>query len=147
MKPLEDIGQRFVDKIKDKFDSQNLNDTGEAKDSLSYKVEGNKLIIEGKARALFLEFGRRPGTFPPIAPIRAWAIRKLGVSEDEADGVAYLIARKIAREGTDILTDRSKGLQVEILLSELNKELLQEITIFEQARITNGLIKTWQSNK
>lgn len=51
------------------------------------------------AHAVPVELGTRPH-FPPIQPLEDWARAKLGLSEDEAEGVAYAIARKISREGT-----------------------------------------------
>jgi hypothetical protein len=37
---------------------------------------------------------------PPVQPIEDWARFKLGLGEDEARSAAFLIARKISREGT-----------------------------------------------
>ena len=51
--------------------------------------------------AIPVELGRRPGQRqPPLAPLADWAVAKLGVSHDEAMGVAFAIARKIAKRGT-----------------------------------------------
>lgn len=144
---LNIIGQKFVDRIKDQFDKQGLNNTGQAKESLSYQVKDNKLIIEGKARALFLEFGRAPGKPPPFQVIKDWVIRKLKPPEEAVWIITKTIVDKIAEKGTDIFTDKAKGLQIEIILDDLNKELLTEITIFKQAKIINGLIKKWQLPK
>lgn len=47
-----------------------------------------------------VEVGRRAGSFPPVAPITLWAQRKFGISEDEAKGAGFLIARKIFHHGT-----------------------------------------------
>lgn len=52
------------------------------------------------AHALPVELGTRPH-FPPVAPIVQWAIAKLGVPADEAEGVGLAIARKISRRGTE----------------------------------------------
>ena len=51
--------------------------------------------------AIPVEIGRRPGQRqPPLAPLADWAVAKLGVSHHEAHGIAFAIARKIARRGT-----------------------------------------------
>lgn len=52
------------------------------------------------AHAIPVEIGTRPH-FPPIQPLADWAVVKLGVPRDEARDVGFLIARKIAREGTE----------------------------------------------
>lgn len=142
---LDEAGKLFIQRIKERMSERNLNDTGEGAASLSYKVEGNKLIIEGVARLLFLEFGRRAGTYPPKDVIEAWVRRKLNVEDSEVKSVAFLIARKIFEKGTDILTDKTKGLQLEIIIDELNNELFESVAEKQALSITDGLFKTWQS--
>ncbi|HET7276134.1 MAG TPA: hypothetical protein VFI91_13275 [Longimicrobiaceae bacterium] len=52
--------------------------------------------------ALVVERGRQPGKMPPPEALELWVRRKLGVQNvNEARSVAYLIARKIGREGTE----------------------------------------------
>lgn len=78
--------------------------------------------------AAVIEFGRRPGRFPPIGPIRLWAVRKLGVSMQEAAGIAFLIARKIARSGIQgrfVLEEQVTNGKVQRLLNqEVRREVL-----------------------
>lgn len=45
------------------------------------------------------EEGRKPGKRPPADALLLWVQRKLG-APDNAESVAFLIARKIGREGT-----------------------------------------------
>jgi len=47
-----------------------------------------------------VEYGTRPH-FPPIAPLQHWVERKLGLEGKEARSVAFAIALKIAKEGTE----------------------------------------------
>ena len=145
MSVLDEAGEKFISSIRQRMDEKNLNDTGEGSASLSFKVEGNKLIIEGVARLLFLEFGRRAGTMPPVSVIEAWVRRKLNVDDKDVRSVAFLIARKIKEKGTDILTDKTKGLEIELIINEINEELFNDIATQQALAITDGLIKTWQS--
>lgn len=46
-----------------------------------------------------MEFGRAPGTFPPIEPLQAWVHRVIQPPEHEERSIAYLIARKIFKNG------------------------------------------------
>jgi hypothetical protein len=48
---------------------------------------------------LFVELGTKPH-MPPVAALVPWVRSVLGLAEKEAKGVAFLIARKIARHGT-----------------------------------------------
>jgi len=46
-----------------------------------------------------MEFGRRPGKMPPPSALERWVHIVLGVSKEEAPGVALRVARSIARRG------------------------------------------------
>jgi hypothetical protein len=80
--------------------------TGLLRNSVAWRiprVDGR--TIEGSvgtniAYALPTEFGSRPH-WPPLAPIEFWVKRKLRVPAKQVRGVAFLVARKIARRGTE----------------------------------------------
>ena len=58
------------------------------------------LVSTPLAYALPVEIGTKPH-FPPLEPLIDWVKVKLNISgEKEARGVAFLIARKISRQGT-----------------------------------------------
>lgn len=142
---LKEIGEEFVRDIRDAFDEKNLIDRGGAKNSISFRTEPNKLLIEGLGRVGFLNFGRKPGTPPPFGVIKDWVIRKLNPPEDAVYPITKAIVKKIAEKGTAILTDRTKGLELEIIMSELSDELSKKILNFEELEITDGLVKLWRT--
>ena len=147
-KRLEEIGNKLIKSIRIEMSDKNLNDTNQASESLSYQVTDNRLTIYGLQRILFLEFGRRPGTFPPVDQIQNWVASKLGITDEKENrSVAFVIARKIKEKGTDILTDEAKGLQITLLVEEINEQLFQEMSKFESANIVDGIIKDWTSDK
>jgi len=141
---LTKAGDKFVQGLQKQFEALGLNDTRAASSALSSKVSGNKLEIQGLLRTVVLASGRKPGKFPPIQPIRDWVRRKLNVEESEVDGVAFVIARKIAREGTDIFTGKAKGLQVEMLISEINKELEEEVSTQIGLDVTESVFEAFK---
>jgi phage gpG-like protein len=49
----------------------------------------------GERYGAVIEFGRKPGKMPPVAPLERWANLKLG-----QPGIGFLVARKIAAVGT-----------------------------------------------
>jgi hypothetical protein len=72
-------------------------DTRQLMGSINHQVAGSGLNITGTvgpslAYGAFVERGRRPGKYPPIAAISGWAKRH-GISP-------FLVARAIARRGT-----------------------------------------------
>jgi len=151
---LKEIGKEFVKDIRDAFDEKNLIDRGGAKGSISFRTKPNKLLIEGKGRVGFLNFGRGPNrNFDPddweiLMPfIRPWVSRVIRPPEEAIYPIAVVISKKIAKHGTAILTDRSKGLELEIIMAELTDELSKKIINFEALEITDGLIKTWETKK
>jgi len=76
-----------------------------------------------------IEYGRRPGSFPPVSVIEHWAQRRLGLSKKEARAAAFPIARAIARRGIPgkrVLTGRRPQLDQDFL-EEVRKELDLEL--------------------
>lgn len=140
---IEEIGEKIVSALRRNFETKNLNDTKEGSNSLSSKVKGDTLIIEGLARVLFVEFGRRPGKFPDLDAIKAWVKSKLNVEEEQVDTVAYLVGKKIQDEGTDILKNRARGLQMEITVSNILNQTLEDVTSSIAENITGGLVTSW----
>ena len=58
-------------------------------------IVGTSLIY-----GLPVEMGRKPGKMPPIAPIKLWVTRKLGLKGKAADQAAYAVAWSIGQKGT-----------------------------------------------
>jgi hypothetical protein len=71
------------------------------------QLNGDKLLISLNLEPYwrYVEYGRRPGKFPPIDAIRNWIKVKPVVPDARTgkvpseDQLAFLIARKISREG------------------------------------------------
>lgn len=85
-----------------------MNNTGEAALSLRYRwlSETRMQIFSDMPGRPFnyimtLENGRRPGKMPPVQPILSW-IQSRGITPDDIsqESLAFLIARKIGREGS-----------------------------------------------
>jgi hypothetical protein len=80
-------------------------DRGRMRNALSTRVLVTASRIIGRIQIANLiyapvqERGRRPGTFPPLAPLEAW-VRRKGIARGKgARRVAFLIARKQMRQG------------------------------------------------
>lgn len=145
---LQSIGDKAVEELKQKFKEANLNDTGKASDSLQAVVGENSIIIEGLARVLFLQYGRRsgPDEWRELMPfILPWVRRKLKPPKEGEYPIAVTIAKKIAKEGTRILRDPSKGLQIEITLGKVYDEMSEIVGQEYLEQVTNGLVKKWKS--
>lgn len=80
-------------------------DTGRLANSIATEEEASGLdyrVGTNLHYAPAIEFGLPPGTRPNVESLTGWVRRKLGVRDPrEARRVAFLIARKIERHGTD----------------------------------------------
>lgn len=80
-------------------------DTGRLRNSIAVEITDGGLdarIGTNVEYAEGIEHGLPPGTRPDVASLRGWVRRKLGIRDPkEARRVAFLIARKIQRHGTD----------------------------------------------
>lgn len=111
---------RLSNRIKDKIPVN----TGGAASSL--EVKDNKLL--GNDYIYYLDQGRAGGKYPPVQSIRDWVRQKMGITdEQENKQVAFLIGRKIANEGTEIFNDKTKGIQLELLVEQMLNELIKEL--------------------
>ena len=69
------------------------------------------IVSSSQPNALFLELGTRPH-MPPVAAIEPWVKAVLGIREPkEVKRVAFLVARKIAREGTPAQHPMARAVQ------------------------------------
>lgn len=127
-KILTATGARLVKDLQAEFDSKGLNFTNEARNSLSSSATDKILKIDGLMRVIVLNSGRKPGAFPPVEPIREWVRGKLNVEESEVNGVAFMIARKIAKSGTDILRNKAKGLQIDLVIDKITTDMHNEFS-------------------
>ena len=123
---LNNVGDDLVKEIKNRMSSKRLNSSGGTSNSLKVKVTDDSLQIRGKESILFLNRGRYPGGRHPYNAQRKesylldWARRIVG-NEKEARRFAFLVGRKLVREGSNIYKDPSKGLELKEV-AELGKK-------------------------
>lgn len=79
-----------------------------------------------------VELGTKPH-FPPIEPLIDWVKTRLGVSEKEARGVAFLVARKISVKGT-------QGAQMFAQTLDSHRQQIDDIFAQAQQRIAARII-------
>lgn len=76
--------------------------TGALRASITFKgrTPNRGVLASPLVYASVMEYGRRPGKFPPSAPMQLWVKRQLRISDPAAiRSIAFLISRKIARVG------------------------------------------------
>lgn len=119
-----------------------VNATGKLLRSLRFELTDTSLIIWGEDHAYFLIYGRKPtsgkGSRTVKDEILKW-IRAKGIkSEIEDKTLAFLIARKIHREGSSIYI-KHKGSNSGLLDSVLTKEIIDDFNSKFTAQLETDL--------
>jgi len=138
----KEVEQLKLDFIK-KYNELGMKASGEWERQLEYfiKYVEKNVIVEyfGLNYTEYLTKGRTPGKFPPINVIRKWIDDKGITPKDKIskDSLAFLIARKIANEGTSYFkqggTDLIDGVitqeRVQAIAEAYGKSILTEFTL------------------
>ena len=104
---LEKYGKQMVMAIQDRLIRDNTNASGNAINSLTHEATENTLTIMGNRYIEAIDQGRGAGKrMPPVSNILQW-IKSRGITQMTSTkrkmrdkDLAWVIARKIAREGT-----------------------------------------------
>lgn len=114
---------------------------------------GGKLI--GPHYVQYLFYGRGPGGFPPPQAMTDWVEKNPDVLERArqvykyitAQGLGYLIGRKIAKEGTDIYQGKRPGIDLLGVMEENMPDLLRELIKNELVKIGTELHSAIETSK
>lgn len=101
-------------------------------DSLNVQTKGLSGIIYGKPYTEQLVNGREHGKFPPISMIKQWIIDKNITPFDKISisSLAFLIARKIAKEGTKYFKQGGTDLVSSVITPERIQMILDKVSEF-----------------
>lgn len=113
------------------YDAKGMRASGKFADSLEVKVNGLNAQLWGEDYAQQLETGRRAGRFPPMDAIEQW-IKDKGIAsriegQISVKSLAFLIARKIAREGwkreghggVELISDVITDIRIQKIIDEV----------------------------
>jgi hypothetical protein len=117
----------IVEELKEKHIELGQKASGKWVNSLEVVVNKGKGLILGEAYTEQLTKGRPPGKLPPISPLEKWAKIKLGKTGKEALNVAWAVAVKISREGTEIYKDSGSDLIDGVITEQRVNELYQGV--------------------
>lgn len=123
-----------------RYDELGMRASGAWADSLEVQVTNTKATLTGLQYSDQLEYGRRPGGQPPSEAIEKWIIEKGIAARIEGNisisSLAFLISRKIAREGWK---RESKG-GVELISEVVTPERIQSILTKIGDEYKNGFV-------
>jgi hypothetical protein len=123
------ILEEAVGQIKSNIESVGANVTGRTRDSFKTFEQGNIIGIQAAKHWATLETGRKEGKVPAgfKGIIREWMDNKglfQSESESRKNSIAYLIARKIANEGSKL---HRTGGRTNVFSNVINDALVAEI--------------------
>ena len=134
---LKIMSNDMIDDIINDLNSQNKNASMSLAKSLKSEVsEGNTLVsvrFKAKRHWRFVDEGRKPGKFVPIAPLQRWARVKLGLDDEEATKAAFAISKSIQKKGikpTNIFKNnitKFKNKVSKLILEQGKRDVTEEI--------------------
>jgi hypothetical protein len=147
-KELQKFGNDTVNELIANYIRMGLRAFGEFERGLKSEVKGSNLTISAPYHARIMEDGRRAGKFPPPDEILKWVrlgkIVKRGDITDEQ--LAYLIGRKIAKEGIKVPNKYNIGSVISSVISDTRiNELIQDISDLTVQNIQATMLKSFQN--
>lgn len=131
VKRYDELGMRASGKFENELEVQ----VSESGSSITATLDGahyTKQLVDG----------RRPGAFPPIQEIEQWIIDK-GIQPIEEDlttsTLAFLIARKIAREGTKYFQNGGTDLVDSVVTPQRIQSIIDKVSDFNVTSFVDGL--------
>ncbi|MFC5046308.1 hypothetical protein ACFSTE_13275 [Aquimarina hainanensis] len=116
MKTKEEIYNKYLEslrvKIIAKYDELGLRASGKFERGLEKEIKGDTLTMWSEKHAIFMEHGRSSGGFPVVSEIEEWIEVKDSLPiefKENKRRFAFIIARKIAREGITVPNTYNKG--------------------------------------
>ena len=122
--------ERLRLKLIAKYIELGLRASGDYEQELEPVVDGDKMTMLGAFHSQFMEHGREPGKFPPRKAIEDWIDTKSSLPaqfREKKSQFAFLIARKIAKEGIKVPNEYNQGEVVSSVVNDFLANDLQEM--------------------
>lgn len=133
LKIVEELKQRHID--------LGQKASGKWIDSLEVVVSNGKGLIYAEHYTEYLTKGRKPGRKPPINPIEEWVKVKLNKSGKEALNIAWAVAIKIGREGTEIHKSGGSDLVDGVITEERISKLYDDVGRVVTFKISENILR------
>lgn len=112
---------------------ENIVEADESGTVVSARIIGEKYTEQ-------LQFGRKPGKFPPLAAIEQWINDKGIVPDIPIRSLAFLMARKIANEGTKYYKQGGTDLIDSVVTADRIDSIIAKVGIINVEGIVSGFV-------
>ena len=126
------------------YDKKKMRASGDFANSLEVIASEYSVKLIGNDYATQLEYGRKAGKFPPIKMIEQWILDK-GVfsavlNEIKLSSLAFLIARKIAKDGWG--REDKDGVQLisSVITDERIQSIIDQVGAIETIKFSSEII-------
>ena len=146
-KELNEFGKQTTKDLVLNYIKMGLKASGAFERGLVYEASDSSIEIKAPLHGRVMETGRRAGKFPPMNEILKWVqlgkiVKRDNITDEQ---LAFLIARKIQREGIKVPNKYNVGKVISsILLDGRIAKLLEQITIKEQKNVSEEIFKFYQ---
>lgn len=116
-----------------RYDALKLRASSQFEKDLQNKTTGLTGLLVGSHYTEQLVNGRPPGKYPPIDIIKEWIeVKPIQIIGERisVSSLAFLIARKIAREGTEIFKKGGSDLISSVITPERVQSIIDKVTRF-----------------
>lgn len=115
-----------------KYDELGMRASSEWANTAKVEASQTKGIIYAQYYTEQLVNGREPGKFPPISMIEKWILDKeIPLVNITISSLAFLIARKIAREGTEYFKQGGTDLISAVITPERIQSIIDKVSEFQ----------------
>lgn len=139
---VAELKSAIKDKQATKFGA--VNASGDLYNSIRYEVDNKGLRVYALDYIFNVEYGRAPGKFPPREAILKWIDEKNLTFDIPVNSLAFLIARKIARKGTEAFIQGGTDIVADVITPNLIEEIRQEFAGSLIYSIESDLLKAYQ---
>lgn len=128
-----------------KYDELGMRASGSFEEGLEVVTTQNKVTLLGYDYSEQLEKGREPGGYPPQDAIQQWIIDKGIMANVEGEitinQLAFLIARKIARDGWDRRDYGGVELISQVITTERIDAIIKKVGESEAVKFSSQIIE------
>lgn len=133
---LKEFSKGFIKDLKQEQQDKGMTASGLSSQSLRSVIGKDSAQIYGSDYWKYQTGGRGPGGMPPVQSIENWIISKGIPVAGSVEGMAWAIAKKIEKNGTDVFEGKRDGVQfseivkknLEILSKSVLKDTITTIT-------------------
>ena len=130
------------------YDNRGRRASGDFANEMEVEVDGLTVRLLGAAHSEYVVEGRGPGKFPPIDRIEKW-IEDKGIAatiegEITVSSLAFLIARKIAREGTEVWKEGGDDLISSVITPQRIQSIIDKVSLFNVSEFTSRFTEVFE---